>query len=105
MKEAVKEVEEIDRSHENEHVIHMWEPLDFNIDENYEYVSKGKIFKYFSNLIYYGVAVPVLYLLTKVLYDLKIEGKENIKNLETGAVSVSNHVLVLDCAMVRFGIR
>ena len=85
---------------ETEHVIHLWEPLEFNIDEDYDYVAKGKIFKYCSNLLYYGVAIPVLYVLTKFLYDLKIEGKENISSLETGFVSVSNHVLVLDCAMV-----
>lgn len=31
----------------------------------------------------------------KLFYDFKVEGKENIKNLKTGAISVSNHVLVL----------
>ena len=35
-----------------------------------------------------------------MVYDFKIEGKENIKNLQGGAITVSNHVLVLDCAMV-----
>lgn len=102
MKEVVKEeIEELETcGNENEHVIEMWRPLEFNIDENYEYIPKGKIFNYFSNMLYYGVAVPVLYLLTKALYDLEIEGKENIQKLETGAVTVSNHVLILDCAMV-----
>lgn len=104
MKEIVEE--ELEEAYkretytENDHVIKMWQPLDFDIDENYEYVKKGKIFNYFSNMLYYGVAIPVLYVLTRLLYDLKIEGKENLENLKTGAITVSNHVLILDCAMV-----
>jgi len=107
MKEAVKEetnVQEIYKEpySENDHIIDMtqWETLEFNIDEDYEYVPNGKIFNCFSHMLYYGVAVPVLYVLTKIIYDLKIEGKENMQNLKTGAISVSNHVLLLDCAMV-----
>ncbi len=92
---------------ENEDVIHLYEPLEFDIDENYQYIKDGKIFTFFSNLLYYGVAIPVLKVLDKIVYDLKIEGKENIKNLKTGAISVSNHVLVLDCTMIglAFGLK
>ena len=85
---------------QNEDIIHLYEPLEFEIDENYEYIKNGKIFCLFSNLLYYGVAFPILTLFNKIVYDLKIEGKENIKNLKTGAVSVCNHVLFLDCTMV-----
>lgn len=58
------------------------------------------IFSIFSNILYYIIAFPILTILTKIIYDLKIEGKENIRNLKSGAITVSNHVLVLDCAMV-----
>lgn len=85
---------------ENADVISQWETLEVKIDENYEYVKTGKIFSFFSNLLYYGIAIPILKIIIKFVYDLKIEGKENIKNLKSGAISVSNHVLVLDCAMV-----
>lgn len=85
---------------ENADIITQWEPLEVKIDENYEYVKTGKIFSFFSNLLYYGIAIPILKIIIKFVYDLKIEGKENIKNLKSGAISVSNHVLVLDCAMV-----
>lgn len=85
---------------ENADVISQWEPLKVKIDENYEYVKTGKIFSFFSNLLYYGIAIPILKIIIKFVYDLKIEGKENIKNLKSGAISVSNHVLVLDCAMI-----
>ena len=97
MKELVKEPT---YQEENEDIIHLWEPLTFDINEKYEYVPKGKVFTIFSNLLYYGIAFPILKVLTKLVYDLKIEGKEKIRNLKGGAISVSNHVLVLDCAMV-----
>ena len=100
VEEELEEAYEKEAYNENEHIIKMWQPLEFNIDENYKYVKKGKIFTWFSNMLYYGVAIPVLYVLTKAIYDLKIEGKENLTTLQTGAVTVSNHVLVLDCAMV-----
>ncbi len=92
---------------ENDDIIHMYEPLELNIDENYQYIKEGKIFSFFSNLLYYGLAFPVLIILNKIIYDLKIEGKENIKNLKTGAISVSNHVLILDCTMIglAFGLK
>lgn len=96
MKEYVNNVELED----NEHIIKNWQPLEFNIDEKYEYVPKGKLFNIFSNILYYGIAFPILKILTKIIYDLKIEGKENIRELKGGAISISNHVLFLDCAMI-----
>ena len=108
MKEQlVKENIEEMMQDENEDIIHMYEPLKLNIDENYQYIKEGKVFSFFSNLLYYGIAFPVLTILNKIIYDLKIEGKENIKNLQKGAISVSNHVLVLDCTMIglAFGLK
>lgn len=68
--------------------------------KNFTYLQKGILFSICSNLLYYGIAFPILKIVTKIVYDLKIEGKENIRNLKKGAISVSNHVLVLDCAMI-----
>lgn len=96
MKELIDNIE----LEENEHIIKNWQPLEFDIDTEYEYVPSGKIFTIFSNILYYGIAFPVLKLVTKVIYDFKIEGKENIRNIKDGAISISNHVLFLDCAMV-----
>lgn len=72
----------------------------FEIDKDYEYVKKGFIFKLFSNILYYGIAFPILTILLKIMYNYKIEGKENLKDLKTGAISISNHVLILDCALL-----
>lgn len=97
----IEELENLeDIQDENEHIIDLWEPLEFNIDEKYEYVSESKLFSLLSNGLYYGIAYPILKILMKIVYDFKIEGKENIRKLKEGAVTVSNHVLFLDCAMV-----
>ena len=40
--ERIETIEEI--QNENEHIINLWEPLDFNIDSRYEYIPKGKVF-------------------------------------------------------------
>ncbi len=80
--------------------INSWRKLEFNIDETYEYVPENISFRIVSDILYYLIAFPILKVLTKIIYDLKIEGKENVRNLNSGAVTVSNHVLVLDCAMI-----
>ena len=98
--ESIEELENLEHN-ENTNIIDLWTPCEFNIDENYEYVPKeDSIFSICSDFIYYGIAYPILKVLTKIIYDFKIEGQENIENLEDGAISVSNHVLFLDCAMI-----
>ena len=91
--EGIKKFEELEEfenfvEFENENIIDLWQPLEFNIDKNYEYISKSKIFSIVSNLIYYGIAYPILKVLLKIVYDLKIEGKENLENIKGGAISV-----------------
>ena len=58
MKEIVEEeLEEAYKKEtytENDHVIKMWQPLDFDIDENYEYVKKVRLYLllcYFLDLL------------------------------------------------------
>lgn len=63
-------------------------------------IHHSSLFSFFSNTLYYLIAFPILKIVTKVVYDLKIEGIENIRNIDEPAISVSNHVLILDCAMV-----
>ena len=98
--ENVAELDDLEIQDENEHIIKLWEPLDFNIDEKYNFVSKGVIFSILSNFVYYIVAYPILKVLTKVVYDLEIEGKEHLRDIKESVITVSNHVLFLDCAMV-----
>lgn len=68
MEQLVEQREELS---ENEHIIQMWEPLDFNIDSEYHYIEEGKIFKLFSDLLYYVIAFPIIWIVNKIVYDLK----------------------------------
>lgn len=83
-----------------ENVMEVWHPLKFDVNEKYKYVPTNIFFKIISWIIYYIIAVPILSIILKIVYDFKIEGKENLENLQGGAITVSNHALVLDCAMV-----
>lgn len=62
-----------------------------------QFVKKSKIFRFFSWLLYYLIATPVVWLIATFGYGLKIKGKKNLKKVKkSGAVSVSNHVHLLD---------
>lgn len=84
---------------EDSHLLHFWQPCKFEIDENFNFVNNSFLFNTFSNLLYM-IAYPLLHFITKFFYGFKIEGKENIENITTGKVTVSNHVHPLDCTMV-----
>ena len=87
-------------NNENEDIIKMWEPLKFDIGLNYKYVKNNIFFKLISNLFYYIIVAPIIFLISNIVFGLKIEGKENLKNIKSGAISVSNHVQYIDCAML-----
>lgn len=95
--EKLKELENVD---ENSDIIDMWTPLDFDSDENYKFVSDNDLYNLISDMVYYLVAVPVIFLISKVMFGLKIEGKENLEKVKGAAITVSNHVHFLDCAMI-----
>ena len=84
---------------EDSHILHFWQPCKFEINENFNFVNDNFLFNTFSNLLY-CIAYPILLFITKFFFGFKIEGKENIENLTTGKITVSNHVHPLDCTMV-----
>lgn len=53
----------------------------------------------FRWLLYYVVAVPVLQVVTRVTFGLRVRGRKNLKGLDS-AVLCCNHVHYLDCAMM-----
>jgi 1-acyl-sn-glycerol-3-phosphate acyltransferase len=78
--------------------------IDFEIDENYQFVDKTLKFRIKSFLLYVFV-VCVVFPLQGVRFGLKIEGRENLrknkKHLKNGAITILNHVLRWDflCAL------
>ena len=86
---------------EDSHILHLWEPLDFPVDSNYKFIHDGPIFTLLSDLIY-TVFWPILSIFTKLVFNFNITGKENLKLVEGGKITVSNHTHFLDCVMIRF---
>ncbi|MHB1485543.1 MAG: glycosyltransferase [Saccharofermentanales bacterium] len=61
--------------------------------------QEGRIFKLFSRLFYFVIAIPVLFIWTRLIMDVRIKGGKNIRGLK-GALTVCNHVHFLDSALV-----
>ena len=79
-------------------VVKNWEPLRFEISDNYKYVSKNKVFNIISNVISFFVMI-ILTLFNKFVYGYKVINKKNIvKN--GGFVSISNHIHYMDCTFI-----
>lgn len=83
---------------ESDHIQHNWEPLNFDIKDNYDFVPQSKMFKFFSNIVAF-IVIILLIIIDKVLYGFKIENKDKLKK-DGGFVSVSNHVHPMDCTMI-----
>lgn len=79
--------------------VHMWTPLKLHITEEYTYVPDAPLFQAGSALIR-SLAYSVLPYIHRSTFRLQIEGREKLAQLEGGAVTVCNHVHILDCSMV-----
>ena len=84
---------------EDSHVLHFWQPCKFEINDKFNFVNDNFLFNIFSNLLYM-IAYPLLTIINKLFFGFKIEGKENLNNIETGKVTISNHIHPMDCTMV-----
>lgn len=84
---------------EDSHILHFWQPCKFEITDDFDYVNDNFLFNMFSNLLYI-VAYPLLIIINKFFFGFKIEGRENLEDIGTGKVTVSNHVHPMDCTMV-----
>lgn len=68
------------------------------IDAKYRYESRNPVFRLFSFILYWFIALPVFWILCKLVYGIKVVGRKNLKKIKGGCVFYSNHVCVLDCA-------
>ncbi len=96
----LENIEEIEETllNQDEHIINMWTPLNIEIDKDYKFINNGILFNLVSNLLYL-VVLPLLYIYNKIMYNFKIYGRENLINVQTGKITVSNHVHPMDCTM------
>lgn len=61
---------------DDDEVVKNWEPLKFEINDNYKYISKNIFFNFFSNVIYFAIA-PILIIFDRVFFEYKIINKKN----------------------------
>ena len=61
---------------DDDEVVKNWEPLKFEINDNYKYISKNIFFNFFSNVIYFVIA-PILIIFDRVFFEYKIINKKN----------------------------
>ncbi|HHW47014.1 MAG TPA: glycosyltransferase [Clostridiaceae bacterium] len=55
--------------------------------------------RFFSYLFYLFIAVPILFIWTRVVLGVKVVGAKRLRKLY-GAITVCNHVHLLDCALI-----
>lgn len=83
---------------EDTHVLHMWEPLDFEIDDDYNFISPNILLNLLSNILFIPIAI-ILTIINKILFGFKVENEEKLIKDE-GVVSISNHIHIMDCTMI-----
>ena len=65
------------------------------LGEKYQYIRTGKIFRAFEFVFYYGVMIPVVYMLQKVICHQKFANRSVLKQAKKdGCFIVSNHTQV-----------
>lgn len=73
------------------------------VDENYCYLPTNIFFKMFSLFVRF-IMLTLGRILLFFVYHPIIKGRENLKNV-SGAITVSNHVLILDVLLNRIALR
>lgn len=73
-------------------------PLDRPVDKTYRYESRNPFFRFFSFVLYYLIAVPVLWIICLFANGIRVKGRKNLRSVKGGCVIYSNHVHTLDCA-------
>lgn len=79
--------------------IPLWAPFHIKIDENYHFVPKSRLKRFFSYLLKQIVTILAVFY-NKLFFGLKIVGREKLQHIKGGMVTICNHVHVLDCSMV-----
>lgn len=59
----------------------------------------GRVYRLFSSVFYYVIAIPILFLWTRVILGVRSEGRSRLPR-GGGALTVCNHVHPLDSALV-----
>jgi 1-acyl-sn-glycerol-3-phosphate acyltransferase len=89
----------------DQEVVHLWQAFPFEVTPDYAFFPDDPVFKaahLAMDYLVYAVFAPI----DALAFGLKIQGRENLAVLrETGAVTVANHVHILDCIFSASALR
>lgn len=84
----------------DEHVLHMWAPLRFQVPLGFDYLLDGFWGKV-GHFLIKTIAMAILKPFNRLFFGYRLRGKENIKKVkDTGAVTICNHVHPMDCTFL-----
>lgn len=67
------------------------------VDDNFVYVHENKLWRLCSSIFYFGIALPILYLLVKIKRHVKVKNKSVLKKVrKTGYFLYGNHTNIYD---------
>lgn len=68
------------------------------LKDNFKYVNKNIFYRFFSFILYYCLAFPILWLISIICLGVKVKGKKNLKELKKneGYFVYSNHCHYFD---------
>jgi 1-acyl-sn-glycerol-3-phosphate acyltransferase len=93
----------------DEHMLKVKHLVDTNFDEKFPYLDKSLWFKIKRVLLWIGLQLIAFPVCCNLIHGLKIHGKENLKKhkklLKNGAITICNHVFMLDYLCVLKCIR
>lgn len=88
----------------DEHILHMWEPLNFKVEPGYDYLRNGIWHKILYFLLR-SFAWLILTFFNRFAFGFEIEGEHNLDKLgKQGAVTICNHIHPMDCTMVNIAL-
>lgn len=99
----LEEDEEQTLESEEEHVLHFWQPFHFITPEGYDYRRNFILYR-IESLLLRSFAAFILEGLNRVLFGFRITGRENLKAIRGGAITVCNHIHAMDCTMVNLAL-
>lgn len=65
------------------------------IKNNYKYVPNIFV-RFFRDLFYYVIAVPLVWLMLKFKFGVRVKGRKNLRKVKGGAVLIGNHTHAMD---------
>ena len=67
------------------------------VDDNFVYVHENKLWRFFSTVFYFGIAMPIMFALAKTKRHVRVKNKKVLKKVKkTGYFLYGNHTSTFD---------